>query len=240
MTAITTSGLYNWALSNADILLESFSRNQIHATALTRDHMVNARRSLNLELQSWSNRGVNMWEVNLLSITLASGTAQYDMPQETVSALDVYYSQVNGLGTGQNLDRIMLPISRSQYAAISNKMTPGTPTTYWFDRLTPIPTMTVWQPPSSGQDSPNYLLKVYYLRRVQDANITSGQTPDIPYRFIDALCAGVATRLAVKYMPSKYQMLKAEAKEAWDWATYTDQENAAWHVTPSISDYYPR
>lgn len=240
MTAITTSSTYAWSLNNADVLLEAFSRNTIHATALTRDHMVNARRSLNLELQSWSNRGVNLWEVNLLSINLVAGTANYVLPQELVSVLDVYYSQVDGLGTGQNLDRIMLPISRSQYAMIPNKLTPGVPTTYWFDRLTPIPTITFWQPPQAGQDAPSFVISAYYLRRVQDANITMGQTPDIPYRFLDALCAGVATRLSVKYMPSKYQILKAEAKEAWDLAVYTDQENAPISFRPGVDAYWPR
>lgn len=87
---MTTSGTYDFQLSNSDIVLESFDRCEIRPTAITAEHMVSAKRSLNLELQRWSNLGVNLWAVDLITTDLQQGVSTYTLPGETVSLLDVY------------------------------------------------------------------------------------------------------------------------------------------------------
>lgn len=233
----TTSGQYLFAPPVSDIFLESFSRIGVRGTAITRRHMIEAKRSINLELQGWSNGpGPNLWEINLSTIALVAGQATYTLPATTVSVLDVYYTTVNGGGAGVNIDRIMLPISRTQYAMIPNKLQPGTPTVYWFERLNP-PTLTFWEPPDVG--APTQVISYYWLKQIQDAAPTNGQIADVPYRFEDALCAGLAVRLAEKFAPERLKEKMEMFTAAWNKALSTDQENAPVSIQPTIFGYWP-
>lgn len=237
MTLGSTSNTFLFAPPISDIFLEAFERCGIRGTALTRRHMISAKRSINLELVSWSNRGVNLWKVvGPVSITLVAGTKTYPVTVNSEGILDVYYSTINGGGAGFDIDRIMLPISRTQYAMIPNKDQVGTPTVYWYDKLS-TPQLTFWEPPETG--SPQYTIKYYYLQRVQDAAPVNGQVPDIPYRFTDTLCAGLARRLARKFAPQLYDTLKQEASESWLEAIFNDQENAPVQISPTVSNYWP-
>lgn len=72
-------------------MLEAFDRLQIRAPEITLDHLVSARRSLGLVFQSkWSNRGANLWAVDLQTIPLSQGVAVYTLPADTVMVLDAY------------------------------------------------------------------------------------------------------------------------------------------------------
>jgi hypothetical protein len=55
--------------------------------------------------------------------------------------LDMYISYGS-----PSTDRLIFPISRSEYAAYPDKTTQGTPTVFWFDRLI-APTFTLWPVP---------------------------------------------------------------------------------------------
>ena len=57
---MTTSGTTTFAPSGADLVLEAFERLQIRAAEITADHMVSARRSMNLVQVRWANRGTNL------------------------------------------------------------------------------------------------------------------------------------------------------------------------------------
>jgi len=90
MTA-TTSGQYQWSMNGADVLAEAFSRIEIRPPEITGPHMVEARRSLNLALQSMANVGMPLlWAVDLITINLLAGVATYSLPLNTADLLDVY------------------------------------------------------------------------------------------------------------------------------------------------------
>lgn len=84
------SGTYDFSLSNADIIIEAFERIQIGPTAFEPRHIISARRSLNIELQEWANRGVNLWVVDQYSVPLTQGISLYTLAPEIVNPLDVY------------------------------------------------------------------------------------------------------------------------------------------------------
>lgn len=228
---MTSSGTYTFDMSNADIVLEAFDRCGIRPTSLTAEHMISARRSINLELANYSNRGVNLWAVDLQTVAMTAETVSYTLDADTVNVLDVYRTTTDD--QGNETDIILSPMGRTDYASIPNKAQTGTPISYWFDRtLTPV--LYIWQPPA---DDDLYTLKYYRMRRIQDAAITMGQTADVPFRFLDALCAGVAARLAVKYAADKVTLLKTEAKEALALAMTEDQEYAPIYITPDFGPY---
>jgi hypothetical protein len=144
--------------------------------------------------------------------------------------LDTYYTINSGT---TEIDRIMMPISRSEYAAYSNKASQGTPTTYWMDRLLQ-PTVTLYLTPNGQQSQ----LKYYYLRQTQDSNLTNGASVEMPYYFQDAFWNAVALRLAMIWAPDRAPMLKLAADESWGVASRQNQETANIYVTPMVGMYF--
>lgn len=188
---------------------------------------------MNLELQSWGNRGPSLWKIDLQQISLIQGQSTYNLPVDTAEILDVYIQTQQG--GGDPVNRIILPISRTDYAMFPDTVQQAPPTVYWYDR-TESPTITFWQPPD--QNGP-YTAFYYRQTKIQDAYPTMGQTPDVTFLFLDALCAGVASRLALKYRPELFTVLKSEAKEAWMMAAEENREFVDFYIRPNLDGYYP-
>lgn len=228
---------YSFSLDGQSVIVEAFSRCGISPVSITAEQTASAIRSLNLELQSWANKGPNLWEIQKDSITLLDGVETYSAPINAVFIFEAFIRQ-NDAQSNQN-DRIITPLSVNDYAMIPNKQSAGLPTVYWFNRQI-NPEITVWQVPNPA-DAGNgpWLLQYYYMSQVQDASGTIGQTPNIPYRFIDALCAGLAARLARKYAPMTVDALKMEAAEALLVAQLEDEnKNVPLWISPEIQRYY--
>ena len=229
----TTSGTYTF-LANmpiTDCVIEASERMGVSPINFKDTQLISARRSLNLVLQEMSLDGVNLWAVDLQSITLVQGQASYSVPSNTVNIMDMYIS-INS--NGQTQDRIMAPLGRSDYASIPNKLMQGVPSQFWFDRLV-SPTITLYLAPDGNGP---YILNYYRMRWLQDADYANGQLPDVHVLFYDALCAKLAAKLALKFAPDKYMMLKQEAMEAWDKAIGENRERVPLRLGPDTSGYF--
>lgn len=231
---MTSSGTYTFSLSNGEAVLAAYERCQIRLPSIRQEHMLTARRELNFLLSEWSNKQVNLFEVVLRSQSLSSGTATYSVNANTVMILDVYISL--NQGASNQTDRYITPLTRTNYDSIANKQSQGFPTSYWLNRLI-TPMITFWPVPDSGGP---YTLNYHCCTQMQDANLPGGETPDIPYRWIDALVAGLAYRLCRVYKPELEQQRKADAMEAWTIAATQDVENAPFTLSPGIGSYYRR
>jgi hypothetical protein len=227
---MSTSGTYAYNPSLGEITLYAFNLCGVRNTALLQEHMESARMSANMLLGRWSSQGVNLWCVDLESIPLVQGTATYSVPSNTVVMLDAYV--VQNLG-GAAINRLILPISRSEYASYPNPTQQGFPTTYWFDRLL-SPTVTLWPVPDGTQSSFDY----YRVRQIQDSNFTNGQQVEIPYYFLEAFAYGLAQRLAMIWAPDKVAMLKPLADESYDIASRQNIETAQQYISPTVSSYF--
>jgi len=227
---MTTSGTYNFNPSLGEITLYAFNLCGLRNTSLLQEHMESARMAANMVAASFSNRGVNLWQVDLVTVPLVQGTSTYSVDPSTVMILDGYVT--TGSGTTA-IDRIIMPVSRTEYASYPNKTQQGWPTTFWFDRLL-APTVTLWPVPDGNEVSFSY----YRLRQIQDANFTSGQTVDVPYLWMEAFAYALAFRLALIWSPDKVPMLKPIADEAYNIAAEQNVENAATYISPQIQGYY--
>jgi hypothetical protein len=231
---MTTSGTYVWTMSNGETVLEAYERIQVRAPSIRQEHMVSARRALNLLLVEASNRQVNLWKVQQNSFPLVQGTALYNLPANTVLVLDAWVS--SNTGTPNQTDIYITPISRTEYATFSNKQTPGRPTSWWMDRLI-SPTLTVWPVPDA---SGPYVFNYFSCVQMQDANLPGGETPDLPFRWLDWFAAGLAHRLSRYYAPQLEAVRKEDAKEAWIIAASQDVEPVALALSPTLRSYYRR
>lgn len=196
--------------------------------------MVCAREEMNLLFVEWSNKQVNLFKVELITVPLVQATATYSVPSRVVMVLDAYVSQ--NYGTAQQTDRTISPVSRTEYASLANKATPGQPSQFWLDRLI-SPTITMYPVPDA---SGPYTLVYYACVQMQDANLPGGETPDIPYRWYDAFVAGLAHRFSRPYAPDLEEKREKDAMKAWEIAATQDTENVPLSLTPSISTYYRR
>lgn len=229
---MTSSGTYNFNPAIGEIVLQAFNLCGVRPTSLTQEHLNSARQSMNLMLSRWCNLGVNLWKVDTVTINLVAGQSTYSVPSDTIMILDMYNRTPAGT---TNTDRIMMPISRSEYASYPNKSLQGFPTVFWFDRLI-SPTVTVWPVPD-GSGSPS-TITYYRVTQVQDANLPGGETLDVPYRWLDAFANGLAYYLSRIWQPQLTAQLKQEADEAYAIAAAQDVENVSVYISPQIQGYF--
>jgi hypothetical protein len=93
-----------------------------------------------------------------------------------------------------------------------------------------LPAITVWPTPDN---STPYQFVYWRLRRAQDAG-NGVNVMDIPFRFLNAMVAGLSYYLALK-VPNgtqRLETLKAQYDEAWDLASSEDREKAAVRFVP--------
>jgi hypothetical protein len=237
---MATSGTYTFNPSLGELTLYAFNLCGVRNTALLQEHMESSRMATNMMLARWSNQGVNLWAVDLVTVPLVQGQSVYPVDQNTVMILDAYMAITN---TGQEIDRIIMPISRTEYASYPNKTQQGFTTVYWYDRLISSdrstgsagPSVTLWPVPD-GQSA--QYLKYYRVRQIQDAELTNGQTAEIPYLWMEAFAYGLAARLAVIWSPDKAVTLKAMADESYQIAADQNVEQANTYISPMISGYF--
>lgn len=194
--------------------------------------MASARRELNFIFSGWSNYTPNLWTVIRTQTVLTPGTATYSITPQTIMILDA--SIVLNFGTQNESRRYITPISRSEYLSYANQQSPGQPTVYWFDR-TIAPTITFYLVPDSNGP---YTFDYFSCLQIQDANLTGGETPNVPYRWFDAIVAGLAHRLSRIYAPQLEPVRKTDADEAWRVAATQDIENVPLVLAASLSSYY--
>jgi hypothetical protein len=228
---MATSGTYTYNPGLGELTLYAYNLIGIRNTAVLQEHMTAARMAANMMLSRWANQGVNLWCVDLVTTALVTGQKTYTVDANTVVMLDTYIQTDNG--NGQPVDRLILPVSRTEYASYPNKDQEGFTTTYWFDRLL-SPNVTLWPVPDGTTTS----LKYYRVRQMQDANLQNGQTVEIPYLWMEAFAYGLAQRLATIWSPDKLAFLKPMADEAYQIAAAQNIETAQQYISPMISGYF--
>jgi len=225
----TYSGSYNFNPSAGDIIISAFQRIGIRPTEILQTHLQQAIMELNLLQSKLSNLQPNLWDVDLQTVSLVQATATYSVPTNTVMITNAYLTITTG---GTSVDRLIFPISQTEYAALPNKAQQDPPTQFWFNRQI-SPTITLWPVPDT-----TYTLSYYRVRQIQDANLPGGTNLEIPYRWLDALTAGLAHRLASVFAPQLEQIRKMDADEAWRIAATQDVENVPLFIAPGLIGYY--
>src|SRR5258708_28052096 len=144
---MTSSGTYDFALSTGEAVLAAFARCQVRVPELRLEHLWSARCELNLLFSELSNRQVNLWKVELLTVDLVQGTATYSVRARVVMILDSYRAINSGDSDQSNI--YTTPISRTEYASYAAPQTQAPPTVFWFDRLI-APTVTFYPTPDGN------------------------------------------------------------------------------------------
>jgi hypothetical protein len=214
-----------------EIVIYSMNLIGIRPTEILQEHMQSARTAANLLLGRWNAQSPNLWKISLFSQPLTAGVSTYTYDPTIVTLLDAYISVV-GTG-GATIDRLILPITRSEYSSYPNKSQQGAVSVFWADRLI-APTITLWPVPDVTQTTLNY----YYVSQIQDASFTNGAGMDLPNYFLEPFALGLAARLAMIWAPEKATGLKAAADEAYAIAADQNTEPGSIFVSPMVSGYW--
>ena len=225
---MTTSGTYAFNPGLGEIVLYAYMNLGIRPTSLLQEHMDSARMATNMMLSRWSNQGVNLWAVDLITTPLVEGQTTYAVEPNTVMILDAYTT------TDQGIDRVIMPISRTEYASYPNKEQQGFVTSFWYDRLI-SPTITLWPVPDGTSST---ILKYYRVRQIQDSNLQNNENVEIPYLWLEAFSDGLAYRLARIWNPQMAVALKAQADESYSIASNQNVENVGTYISPMIGGYF--
>jgi hypothetical protein len=228
---MATSNSTDFELDVAEYIEEAFERCGLELR--TGYDLESARRSLNLLLAEWANRGLNQWTVKQNAIPMVQGTASYNLdstnPTSVIDVLDCFVREtVSGTTTDLPLNRM----SRAEYANLATKSTTGKPNQFVMDKQI-TPTITIWPVPDK---SSTYTVYVNVLTRMDDAD-TAADTMQIPFRFYPCLAAGLAYYMALKRAPEKVQLLKALYEEEFQRAMSQDEERASFRVSPYLRSY---
>ena len=246
--ANTTSGTttFDKTFSVDEIVEEAFER--IGIQQVSGYQLKTSRRSLNIMLQEWGNRGIHYWEIGELDLDLIQGQAEYKFfrsaadgtsatsnPNGIYGMSDVLEAQLrsNRTATDQS-DSPMTKVDRSTYAAFSNKLSQGTPNQYWVQRFIDHVSISVYPTPDSTSASKD--MHFYYIKRIQDIGSYTNAT-DMPFRFIPCMVSGLAYYLSMKYAPQMTQPMKLFYEDEFQRALQEDGSASSTFITPKA--YYP-
>ena len=238
--ANTTSGttVFDKNFAIDEIIEEAYER--IGMQGVSGNQLRMARRSLNILFQEWGNRGLHYWQVANNSITLVADQAVYTMFRSTgdgTSDATAIYGVDDILEASfrnSNIDTPLTKINRSQYQALSNKTSTGTPTQYFVQRLIDRVTITLYLTPGSSEAGK--FLNYYYVKRIQDVGDYTNAT-DVPYRFVPCMASGLAFYLAQKFKPQMVQQMKLLYEDELQRALAEDGSSSSTYISPKV--YYP-
>jgi hypothetical protein len=219
---MATSGSTDFELDVAEYVEEAFERCGLEVRAGY--DLKSAKRSLNLLLADWANRGLNQWTIKQRTIAMVTGTGEYAVGADVIDVLSVVVKR-------DSTDYSLLRLSRDGFLTIPNKTTQGRANQFFLDRQV-TPNLKLWPVPDNSTDV------VYYdaLTRMDDAD-TYINTLDLPFRFYPCLAAGLAYYIALKRAPNRVEMLKGVYEEEFERAAVEDRDRASFNVTPHF-DYY--
>jgi hypothetical protein len=214
---MATSGSVDFELNVADYIEEAFERCGLEVR--TGYDLKTARRSLNLMLAEWANRGLNQWTIEQRQFTVTQADSDVSLGADVIDILSVV---VRRGGTDYSLDRV----SRDEFLNIPSKTTQGRPTQFFLDRQI-TPNLKIWPAPENSTDVVIYDA----LTRIQDADAPTN-TMEIPFRFYPCLAAGLAYYISMKRAPQRLQLLKAVYEEEFERAMTEDRDRASFNVVP--------
>jgi len=223
---MATSGTRDFEPDVAEYIEEAFERCGLEFR--TGYDGITARRSLNLLLADWANRGLNQWTIQNSTTTLTEGAESIDLTDSTIDVLDVVIRRTEGTTT---TDIQMAQVSRSAYWNIPSKDTKSRPSQWFLDKQI-TPKLYIWPASENSTDQ----LLINRLIRIEDVD-ASANTMDMPFRFYPCLAAGLAYYIALKKAPERIEMLKSFYEEEFARASDQDESRASLFVAPSLRNY---
>ena len=222
---MATSGTFNFSMDIDEIIQEALE--MIGGEETLGHEPKSARRSINLILQDWQNRGVMLWTANTSAVTLATSVTTFALASSTIDVLEAVHNRND---TDVQLERI----SMQEYLKIPNKGQTGRTTQYAVRHERGNPVVHLWPIPENNTDQ----IKLELVRYMEDVNKSAIQNADISRRFLPCLTAGLAYQMSIKRPNvdmNRIQMIKTEYEERLGRAMEEDRERVSIFFKPKVT-----
>ena len=221
---MATSGTFNFNLDIDEVIQEA---TEMIGGEQTLGHTpASARRSINLMLKDWQNRGILLWSTYTTLVTVITSTTTYALSDSTLDALEVVLRRDN---TDVQLQRI----SFEEYQLVPNKTQTGRSTQFTVKRNRDNPTIFLWPIPENSTD----ILNIEGIRELEDVNKSADQNADMPKRFLPPLTCGLSYYLSMKtpgIEMDRIGMLKSNYEALLQTALEEDRERANLFLKPKL------
>jgi len=222
---MATSGTYDFSMDIDEVIQEATE--MIGGEQTLGHEPKSARRSINLLLQDWQNRGILLWTAGTTAISVSTSVTSYAL---TSSTIDVTEAVLRRDDVDLQLERITM----EEYLKIPRKSQTGRPNQYAIRREKGNPVLFLWPIPENTTD----ILKLEQVKYTEDVTKSAGQNADISRRFLPCLTTGLAYYMAMKRPGvdvGRIGLLKAEYEERLTNAMNEDRERASAYFLPRIN-----
>lgn len=150
----------------------------------------------------------------------------------TLDIQELYFDIDTNANSGAQSSRSIARISRQEYRAIPNKTQQGDVSCFLVNRQVQ-PSITFWNTPRAGQ-----FMNIIYNRKRYFYDVNDFiSSIDSPQRFLNAIVAGLASSLALKFATDKYQALSAIAEDCFNRAARDDTERVPLRIQTDYTNY---
>lgn len=222
---MATSGVYSFSPNTYEIIAGALRLVGAIQTGETppADEYDDCLRALNGLIKSWQVNGLHVWTQETYTITPIVGQALYVLgigsgAVEIPRPLKLTAARLNVTSTQDVVP--LIPMSRLDYANLSDKTIPtGTPAQWFYDPQLPFGELTLYPAPSAT----TYTIQIVGQRPLQDF-VAQSDTADVPQEWVSALRFALAVEIAPEYdcPADRLKVLKTLADEklqvvqAWD------------------------
>ncbi len=220
---MSVSTTQDFNLDIDEVIQEAFEH--LGGPANTGQDSRSARRSLNMLLTDWSNRGILLWTTAFTNQAMTAGTSVYTLDSSIVGVTEAVIRRDNN-------DIEMERLSMEEYLKIPNKTSEGRPIQIATHRKRENVDIHVWPTPENSTD----IVRMWTINRTFDSN-NSADNPDVPYRFLPCLVSGLAFYLSLKrpgISAQRSEILKVHYMEQLNEAMEEDRERVSFYSVPSL------
>ena len=220
-----TSGTYDFSMDIDEVIQEATE--MIGGEQTLGHEPKSARRSINLLLQDWQNRGILLWTAGTTAISVSTSVTSYALTSSTIDVTEAVLRR-------DNIDLQLERITMEEYLKIPRKSQTGRPNRYAIRRERGNPVLFLWPVPENTTD----ILKLEQVKHTEDVTKSAGQNADISRRFLPCLTTGLAYYMAMKRPGvdvGRIGLLKAEYEERLMHAMDEDRERASAYFLPRIN-----
>ena len=222
---MATSGTYDFSLDIDEVIEEAME--MIGGEQTLGNEPKSARRSINLLLQDWQNRGILLWTADTTTVSVSTSVTSYALPDRIIDVTEAVIGRDN---TDLQIERITM----EEYLKIPRKGQKGRPSQYAIRRGRDNISVFLWPVPENTTD----VLKLEHIKYTEDVNKSAIQTADISRRFLPCLTVGLAYFMSMKRPgidAGRVQFLNQEYENRLQRAMHEDRERASAYFRPRIN-----
>ena len=224
---MAVSGTYNFNLDIDEVIQEASE--MVGGEQILGHEPASARRSINLMLRDWQNRGVFLWTTAVTLVTVTSSVTSYDLSDNILDVMELVVNR-------DEVDLQAQRISFEEYQLIPRKGQTGRASQFTVKRNLDNPTISLWPIPENSTD----VLKIETISEIQDVNQSAIQNAEVPKYFLPPLTCGLAYYLGIKrpgVPESRIAMLKQNYEELLSRAMEENRERVSMYIKPRLRWY---